>query len=146
MTDALENFRHWSIHLERQSVKFTLTLLHGHGNIPFQRQFLSRLRRLARAQLGQHTMGIQNTLNQHFDAPATVLVAKETRGNHACVVEHQQIARPQQRGQIGETQIAQGAARAIEGQQTAGGARRRRILRDQIVGKGIMKIGFPHIL
>ncbi len=37
MTDAFENFRHWSIHLERQSVKFTLTLLHGHGNIPFQR-------------------------------------------------------------------------------------------------------------
>ena len=91
-------------------------------------------------------MSIQNTLHQHFDAPATVLVAKETRGNHARVVEHQQIARPQQRGQIGETQIAPGAARAFEGQQPAGGARRCRILRDQIVGKGIMKIGFPHIL
>ncbi len=144
MTDAFENFRHGSIHLERQSVKFPLTLLHGHGNISFQRQFLSMLRRLARAQLGKHTMGIQNTLHQHFDAPATVLVAKETRGDHTRVVAHQQIARPQQRGQIGETQIAPGTARAIEGQQTAGGARRCRILRDQIVGKGIMKIGFPH--
>ncbi len=135
MTDTLKNLRHRGIRFEFQMVKLPLALLHGHGNIPFQRKFLSRLRRLACTYLGQHMMSIQNTLHQHFDAPATVLVAKEARGNHARVVEHQQIACPQQRGQIGKTQIAPGAARAIEGQQTAGGARRCRILRDQIVGK-----------
>jgi hypothetical protein len=70
--------------------------------------------------------------------------ADQPRRKHARVVDHQQITRLQQRRQIGEAMMPDAAARAIERHQSAGAALRRRLLRDQIFGKGKIEVGNVH--
>src|SRR5690606_30722350 len=48
------------------------------------------LRRLARANVSQHTMAIQHALDQYLELSASVLLAEQARRDHTGIVEHHQ--------------------------------------------------------
>src|SRR5688572_6845934 len=71
-----------------------------------QYYFTARLGRFARAQMSQHQVTSQYALNQDFHFAATGLLAKHAGGYHACIVEHQEVPRTQQRWKITKPCIA----------------------------------------
>ena len=78
----------------------------------------------------------------HFDAPCRLLLFApqrppriEPRRNHAAVIQHQQIAGPQQGRELAELRIAKIPGRAIHHQHAALSAFRRRLLRNQFVAE-----------
>ncbi len=100
--------------------------------------------RLARAQLDQRPLTGDHALEQYLDAPAGFLAAVEPRGDHARVVEYQQVTRAQQGRQVGEAAVGQPPARPVEVQQATVAAPRRRMPRDQFVGKLVVKVAAAH--
>jgi hypothetical protein len=72
----------------------------------------------------------QHTLDQGLDRPATGLAAIQPRLDDARVVEHQQVARVEQRGQVAEAPVHRRRAAAVE--QARGAALRRGVLGDQL--------------
>jgi hypothetical protein len=61
--------------------------------------------RLARVCVGENAPPLQHALEQNLDLSACRLAANDASRNHPRVVEHEQIARAQQRRQIREAQI-----------------------------------------
>ena len=68
----------------------------------------------------------------------------QPRRKHARVVDDEQIAGAKQRGKIGEVEMRDAAAGAIDRHEPAGAARRRRLLRDQLSGQIEIEIGNVH--
>jgi hypothetical protein len=91
------------------------------------------------ADLRQRLVAADRALDQHLHAPAAVLQAVQAGPQHPGVVEHQQVARVQQAGQVGETPVL--PARAIDHQQAAGRALRQRELGDQLWRQFVVEIG-----
>ena len=108
-----------------------LHLERGAGGRVAERQRRARLRRLAGPDVRPGLAGRQHALDQHLDATARGLGAEQARLDHAGVVEHEQVARVQQAGQLAEDAVDERVGRAIEQARTA--AFGRRMLRDQVV-------------
>ncbi len=98
----------------------------------------SARQRFSPAGFGQH----------HFDAarrllalPAQRAPRKKARGNHAAVVEHQQIARLEQCRKLREAAVAECPGGAIQHHHAALAALGRRLLRNQFLGQVVIEIG-----
>src|SRR5438045_9466506 len=100
---------------------------------------------MARAQLREHAAGAQHALEQELDAAAAwASPAREARGQHAGVVEDEQVAGAQQLGQVGETAVLDRARRAVEHEQPARAALRERRLRDQLARQFVVEFASQH--
>ena len=82
-------------------------------------------------------------LDQHLDATAGLLGPQQPRRQHPRIVEHQQVARPEQACQIAKPQVGRIAA-LRQVQQPAVAATRTRLLRNQALGQVVMKIAQLH--
>ncbi len=69
---------------------------------------------------------------------------EEARGKHAGVVEDQQVAGLEQRGQVGEVVVGEGAGAAVERHHAAAAAHRGRLLRDEVFGEVVVEVGDEH--
>ena len=68
----------------------------------------------------------------------------QPRGNHARVVEHEQVALPQQARQVAELAIRERTRRTFEVEQPAATALWRWVAGDQRIGQVEMEVGAPH--
>ena len=68
--------------------------------LAFEHHARAEPRRLARADLHQCRMRVQDPFEQHLDAPAAVFAAEKPRRDDARVVEYQEITRAQERGEV----------------------------------------------
>ena len=83
-------------------------------------------------------MAGQHALHQRLHRAAGGLVAMQTRADHPRVVEHQQIARLQQAGQIAEGAVHQRLGAAVE--QARAAALRSGVLGDQLGGQCVIEV------
>src|SRR4051812_46653878 len=86
----------------------------------------------------------EHALEQDFHLAACRLATDDSRRDHACVVEHEQIARAQQRWQIGETQVAHARGSALQMQQATPRSFARGPLCNQIFRQVVGEVGAPH--
>src|SRR5687768_5701736 len=86
----------------------------------------------------------QRPLEQHFHPAAGILHGVKPRGNHARVVEDQQVAGRQQSRQVADQAIGVSAAGAVEREHAARRSLGERLLGDQGFGKVVMKVGASH--
>ena len=98
-------------------------------------ELLAHPQPVAAARLHQGSVAGQRPLQQQLRAPAGCAVRREPGRHHASVVEHQQVAGMEQRGQPGEIPVFAAAGRAIEQQQPASRTLCQRRLRDQPRGQ-----------
>jgi hypothetical protein len=98
-------------------------------------------RRLAGADVRPGLVGRQHALDQHLDATAGGLGAKQARLDHAGVVEHEQVTGVQQAGKIAKDAVGERGGGAIE--QARAAALGRRMLRDQLVGQLEVEVDQP---
>ena len=103
-------------------------------------QHAARPRRMARAHLRQRVMGVEHALDQHLDPAAAGLASQQARLDHARVVEHEHVARLHQLRQVAKQPIRQRAACAVQMQQPARAALRRRKLRDQLGRQFVVEV------
>ena len=99
--------------------------------------------RLARMHVGQDASIVEDAFQQDLDLPARRLCTLHPGRNHAGVIEYEQIACAQQAGQIEEPQVMKMTG-AVEPQQAAARALRRRPLSDQFFRKVVGKVAAPH--
>ncbi len=95
--------------------------------------------RMACLQLHDRRVGSRDPLDQHLDLAAGGLAPMDARIDDTRVVEHHEVARIEQRGQIGEAQVAE--LSCVDVQQTARAALARGRLRDQLLWQRIVEIG-----
>jgi hypothetical protein len=100
--------------------------------------------RLAGAHVGEKAPLAGLALDQHLGAPAARLARREPRLDHPGVVEHQQIARRQQLGEIGESAVGQRPAGAVEHQQPARPALGERRLGNELLGQVEVEVARTH--
>jgi len=62
---------------------------------------------------------IQHALNQYFNLATTGFMRKQTRRQHPCIVEYQQVTRTQQHRQIAHGLVTHVSMSAIQQQQAA---------------------------
>ena len=96
--------------------------------------------RLAGAHVGQGAVGLGDALDQHLDLAAGGLVAVQPGLDDAGVVEDQQVAGPQQAGQVGEAPVMQ-LAGVIQVQQPAAGAFGGGRLGDELGRQLVVEVG-----
>ena len=75
---------------------------YGGGKARLEQQRTTRLGRLAGVEMNQRPPLVQQPLDQNLDPSAAGLAAEQPRRDDPGVVEHQQIAGPQQRRQFAE--------------------------------------------
>ena len=102
------------------------------------------LERLARARLHQRAMRIEHPLHQHLHLAAAVLAAMQPRLHHARVVHDQHVVGRDEPRDVGKAEVFERAGRAVEVQEAARGALRRRMLRDQLGREGVVEVGELH--
>jgi hypothetical protein len=107
-------------------------------------QRLTRTQWIAGAGLYQRTAARKRSLEEDLDASAAGAPRREARRQHACVVEHQQVAWRQQSGEVSHRAVDAAPTLPVEHQQTAGRALRERRLRDQLSRQGIFEIAAAH--
>ncbi len=100
---------------------------------------LARTRCMAGADLEQALGRAQNPFEQQFDPAATRLHAHEPGFHDLCVVQHQEVAVPQEQGQLAKPPVRQYFAGNV--QQAAVGTLGGRELRDPIRRKHEVEIG-----
>ncbi len=91
-------------------------------------------------------MRIQHALDQDFDIAATGLAGPESRGDHAGIVEYEQVPGLEQIEQVGEAAVFQLATAAVETKQPAGSPFSERIARNQVLWHVVLKAALPEIL
>jgi hypothetical protein len=89
--------------------------------------------------VGQHLVARQHAFDQRLDRAAGGLFAEQPGLDDTGVVEHQQVAGLQQRGQVAEGAVHRRGATAVE--QARGAALGRRVLGDQLGRQGEVEIG-----
>ncbi len=99
---------------------------------------------LAGAQMTDCLAGAFDPLEQHLQLTAAGLAAKQTGGNDAGVVDHQQVTGPQQVRQVGELAIAQTAVGSVQTKETARRTRGERVLGDEFRRELVTEIRAPH--
>ena len=99
-----------------------------------------RAGRLAGAHVGQGAVGLGDALDQHLDLAAGGLVAVQPGLDDAGVVEDQQVAGPQQAGQVGEAPVMQ-LAGVIQVQQPAAAAFGGGRLGDELGRQLVVEVG-----
>src|SRR5258706_13622872 len=104
----------------------------------------SRLRRLARADLGKRAARVEHALDQHLDFAAGVLAPAQPRLDDARVVHYEQVACVQPCDDVGESQVLDRARARIEVQQAARRALRRGTLGDQFGRQFVIEVGESH--
>ncbi len=117
---------------------------HLDRNAVAHREPVARLERMARVRERERLALAGDPLDEQLDAAARALVAAQARLDDPGVVQHQRIARVDQGRQVGEGEVAQRAARAVQVQQAAGGARLRGMLGNELGRKFIVEIREPH--
>jgi|ERR1700683_1609152 hypothetical protein len=73
-------------------------------------------------------MALKRSLKEELDTAAGLLCAEEPRCDHARVVEHEQIARPQEPGQISHHEILVASAPSIKREESTCGSLGKRCL------------------
>jgi hypothetical protein len=99
---------------------------------------------VARADERQRLARACHALDEQLDLPAARLGAGKARLDHARVVHHQRVARAHERGQVGEGEVLEPAARRVQAQQAARGAPGGRALGDQLLGQRIVELREAH--
>ncbi len=107
-------------------------------------QARARLRRLARAQLREQRVLVEHAFDQHLDLAAAILAPEQARRDHARIVEHQQVTRFDQRGEVGEKPVVEAIPRRVDAEQARRAAILERRLRDQVLGKLVVEIAESH--
>ena len=103
----------------------------------------ARLGRLARAHVRERRARARDPLDEHLHLPARVLAAAQPRLDDARVVEHEQVPRIDERGQVAEGEVAKRPAR-LHAQQPAGRALRRGMLGDEFRRQAVVEVGELH--
>ena len=111
---------------------------------PAEMHHAARARRLARAQVGPDGVRHvgrrgQHALDQRLHRAAAGLAPVQASLDHARVVEHQQVARLQQRGQVAEDAARWRGLGTVE--QARGAALGGRVLGDQVFGEFEVEVG-----
>ena len=105
----------------------------------------ARPRLLADAELRARLVRAGHAFDQDLDRAATFLVPEQSRRQHAGIVEDEQVARAQQRRQIGEATILEVSRDRVDDQQPARRTRSQRDLCDQLMRQIKMEIGFVQV-
>ncbi|CAM2144622.1 hypothetical protein PT2222_160105 [Paraburkholderia tropica] len=128
---------------EVQRVERLDALAHRHVEGVGQTQRGAGRRALARADLRERRARAGQALDEHLDLAAAGLLAEETRLQHLGIVEHQQIAGRDARGQIRDGAVGQpgGLDGIVHFQKAARAALGQGDLRDQCFGKIEIEIG-----
>ena len=100
---------------------------------------------LAGFDLHEHSVVVEQALDQHLQASAAALMGVEPRGYYLGVIENQQIVGAQQVGQ-GAEHVVPELACGRQAQQPRRAALRIRITRDQLLGQLEAKICWAEIL
>ena len=87
---------------------------------------------------------IERPLQQQLDLAAGILEREQARGNHARVVEDQQIAGRDELRQIAHAPIGERAGGAVERQQPARRSLGERLLGYEFFGKFVGEVGAAH--
>src|SRR6185437_2977411 len=99
------------------------------------------LRRLAGTDLGPRLLAAEQAFDQDLHPATAGLLPEQARRNHPGVVEHQQVARLQQRWQVAHLQVGEGSRRRRHQQQAARRAFGQGGLGDQFGRQFVMEIG-----
>jgi hypothetical protein len=115
----------------------------------------ARKQRFARANERFPHERLKAANQKDLNAPAQYLLAArggpdpaadQARGKYSRIIQHEQIARSQELGQLSKYRVGEPVACAINDQQSRLIAARGRFLRDQLVGEMIIEIGNEHIM
>ena len=130
--------------VQAQAVQIVLAPEHLGAHAVAHQELAALARRVAGADQGQNLSLPKQALDEQFDASAATLTPGEPRFDHAGVVQHQHVARPQQARQVGEKQVLERARAPVEVQEAASGALGRGMLRDELFGQRIVELGDAH--
>ena len=98
-------------------------------------QLIARLGGFAGTDMGQHTIGIQDPLNQYLNLATTGLLTIESCRNHLGIIKHQQITGLYHLKKITKTCMLKGLGGRIQIEQPTALPLSRRLSGNQFIGK-----------
>ena len=112
---------------------------HGRRHATRQVDRAAGARRMARAELKHALVHAEHAFQQQLDGAARGLDRAQSRLDHPCVVEDDEVAGGEKAGQVGERAVFDRVAGDV--QQAACRAGRRRRLRDELLRQREVEIG-----
>ena len=128
--------------IKSQAEELAVTTLHHQPATVAEFNDAAFLGLLADAELRTELVVVVQALDQDLHGATGFLVAIKARGQHAGVVEHQQVTGLQQLRQIAELAVVKLPGRHVEVQQARRTATGQRALRDQLGRQREVEIGF----
>ena len=135
---AIEQREHAFRGIKSQQEEIAAPLGYGRLDALGQHEPRTRPRAVARAHVREGFVGAEHALDQNFDPAAGGLLAEQAGLDDAGVVEHEDVARGEETGQLGEQMVRHRVAGQV--QQAARAARLCRALRDQFARKVVVEV------
>ena len=127
------------VRVEAKPNETPIALLHDRTRASIEEEPAARLGRMTGRELHPRFVGRDDPLEQQLDPASGLAPTVQPRTDHLRVVEHDEITRREQPGQVRESAIGDSRARDVH--QAAFGTLRSRCLRDQLRRQVVIEIG-----